>query len=198
MLRPNRYGLRVTEFHLLDTTAVFLVERNRRIVGTATLIADSDLGPPLDSLHPEITCAARRRGLKLGEAASLATCDPRRLFDPQVFIGLTRLMAQCARAHGIRQVVAGCIPQHASFYCRFPGYERIGPARPFPMVCGTLAVACRLVFAQIDRCRPERYDRCFGEPIPRSALINSPMTELERGAFARVIERARRCRQRAA
>ena len=188
MLGPNRYRLRVTDFHLLDTTAVFIAERDEQVVGTATLIADGELGLPLDMVHPEVTRTARSRGLRLGEAAGLAIRSPRRLPDLPIFVGLTRLMAQYARLQMIRQVVVACVPEHAHFYCRYLGFERIGPVRPYPSVCNTLGVACRLDFAHIDRCRPDCYDRYFGTLIPPSELVNSPMSHLEREAFGRVLE----------
>jgi hypothetical protein len=188
MLQPNRYGLRVTEFHLLDTTTVYVAVREGQVIGTATLIGDGDLALPMDEVHPEITRNARHRGVSIGEATCLAIRSPHRIADLPVFIGLTRLMAQYARTQGLQQILLGCVPGHAKFYCRFLGFEQIGRVRPYPTVCNTLGVACRLDFERIDRDRPGNYDRYFGEPLPAQALINTPMSDFERRAFSSVLE----------
>lgn len=192
MLRPNPYRLRVTEFHLLETTAVFVAVRNGRIVGTSTLIRDGALGLPMDAVHPEITGDMRQRGVAIAEASGLAIHNPRRVPDMTVFVGLMRIMAQYACAHGVQQVLLGCIPRHAAFHTRLLGFEQIGQVRPYPAVCQTLGVACRLDLARIAHVRPDIYKKYFGDPLPSATFSAPPMTELERLAFGRAIEHLRR------
>jgi hypothetical protein len=198
MLEPNRYGLRVTEFHLLDATAVFIAEHDGRVIGTATLIGDGPAGLPLDAVYPEFLAHVRRRGLRVGEASSLAIRSPSNRTDLHVFLGLTRLIAQYARAQGMHQLLVAWIPEHAEFYRRFLGFEQIGHVRPYPMVCDTLGVACRLDFEKVERNRPDWYDACFEHGFRPEELISHPMSEFERDAYARLIGRAEQTGRRAA
>lgn len=198
MLRPNPYRLRVTEFHLLETTAVFVAVRDGHVIGTATLIRDGALGLPMDDVHWETTSAARRRGITVGEASGLAIHNPHCLPDMAVFGGLMRIMAQYAKTHGVQHVLLGCIPRHAAVHSRLLGFEQIGQVRPYPAVCNTLGVACRLDLARIAHVRPDIYDKYFGDPLPPTTFRTPPMSELERLAFGRVIEHCRRRDRRAA
>lgn len=188
MLHPNRYQLRVTEYHLLDTTTVFVAVRKEQVIATVTLIGDGALGLPLDAVHPDITGDARRKGLCVGEVSCLAFQKQDFKHVLPVFIDLTRVMAQYARKNRMDQFLIACIPQHARFYCRYLGFEQIGTVRPYPTVCNTLGVACCLDFARIDRERPDCYDRYFADRLPEAALRSVPMSAFERDAFAQVVE----------
>ena len=191
MLQPNPYRMRVIEHHLLPSTTVFIAVRNGEVVATVTLIGDGELGLPMDHIHPEVTESVRRRGLYVGEVSCLAFKKQEMKYVLPIFIDLTRLMSQYARANGMQQFLIGCIPQHARFYCRFLGFEKIGQVRPYPTVCNTLGVACCLDFERIDHERPECYDKYFGEALPDEALLVEPMTPFEQDAFSQVTQKSR-------
>src|SRR5690606_5317546 len=46
LIEPNPYELRMTKYHLLPTTNVFLACDNNEVVGTLTLIRDGEHGLP--------------------------------------------------------------------------------------------------------------------------------------------------------
>lgn len=190
MLRPNPYRMRVIEHHLLPTTTVFVAVRDGEVVATVTLIGDGELGLPMDGIHPEVMESVRDRQLYVGEVSCLAFKKQEMKYVLPIFIDLTRLMAQFARAQGMDQFLIGCIPQHARFYCRFLGFEQIGQVRPYPTVCNTLGVACCLDFHRIDRDRPDCYDKYFSQRLPPAALAAAPMTPFERDAFEQVVQRS--------
>jgi hypothetical protein len=133
----------------------------------------------------------RQRGLLIGEVSCLA-------FEPMVsnnflavFMQLTGLMVQHARSRGIEQLLIAVHPQHARFYERFMGYQRVGPARAYPSVQNAPAVALCLDFAAIDQNRPRCWTMCFGSPLPHEALVAQPMSDEECnyfGPIARLIE----------
>jgi hypothetical protein len=186
MLHPNPFRMRVIEHHLLPTTTVFVAVRDGEVVATVTLIGDGALGLPMDHIHPEVTESVRDRQLYVGEVSCLAFKKQEMKFVLPIFIDLTRLMAQFARANGMQQFLIGCIPQHARFYCRFLGFEQIGQVRPYPTVCNTLGVACCLDFERVDRDRPDCYDKYFGKRLPDQMLHSEPMSPFEEEAFAQV------------
>lgn len=190
MLLPNPYKMRVVEHHLLPSTTVFIAVRNNEVVATVTLIGDGELGLPMDHIHPEVTQSVRRQGLYVGEVSCLAFKKQEMKYVLPIFIDLTRLTTQYARANGMQQFLIGCIPQHAKFYCRFLGFEQIGKVRPYPTVCNTLGVACCLDFDRIDHQRPDCYDKYFGQALPDERLQDEPMTPFERDAFTQVAHKS--------
>ncbi|MBL8851949.1 MAG: hypothetical protein JNG89_19910 [Planctomycetaceae bacterium] len=190
MLPTNPYRMRVIEHHLLPTTTVFVAVRDGEVVATVTLIGDGEIGLPMDGIHPEVTHAVRLQQLYVGEVSCLAFKKQEMKYVLPIFIELTQLMSQFARANGMHQFLIGCVPQHARFYCRFLGFEQIGQVRPYPTVCNTLGVACCLDFARIDRERPDCYDKYFGHQLPAAKLATTPMSPFERDAFGQVIQKS--------
>lgn len=188
MIPENVYRLRVTHFHLQPKSAVFVAVQHGEVVATVSLILDGPAGLPMDSIQPEIGEAARLEGLRLAEVSCLAF---RKLafteFLP-IFVEMTRLMAQYGRANGIDQLIIGCVPRHAQFYCHFLGFEQVGDARPYSSVSNTIGVACRLNFNNVNRDRPDVYKQYFGVKIPDARLRLRPMSDGERDAFAHVVE----------
>ena len=187
MMPTNRYRLRVTKHHLLATTTVFVAEAAGEIVGTVSLIEDSDLGLPMDRVHAEITCGFRRRGISQAEVSSLAIRQQSGSPRLSMFLGLTRHMAQYARRRGVDQLLVNCIPRHAQFYCRHLGFCQMGGPRAYPQMCNTRGVACSLDLAHLASDHPDVHQCYFGDPLPAAALISTPMSAFERAALGRVL-----------
>lgn len=179
LIQPNSAGIRVTPYHLLPTTNVFIATENARTICTVTLIGDGQYGLPMESIYHEEVKDCRRRNLYVGEVSCLA-------FEPMplnrflvVFMQLTRLMAQHARAYGMDQFLIAVHPQHSRFYQRFMGFEQIGDLKTYPSVRDTPAVACCLDFARIDRDRPKCWSAYFGTRLSADELVSYPMTDEE-------------------
>ena len=188
LIEPNLYRLRVTPFHLLPTTTVFIAERLGQVEATVTLIGDAARGLPIEEIHPEIVADFRAAGIYTGEVSCLAFRRTDAADFLKVFVSLTRLMTQFARAQGMQQLLIGCIPQHARFFRRFLGFEQLGSPRPYPAVRNTTGVACGLNFAKIDRQRPACYETFFGTEIPRDELEAPEMSDGERDAFQHSVD----------
>ena len=47
LTKPNAYGLRVTPYHLLPTTEVFVALDRRKVICTVSLVRDGELGLPM-------------------------------------------------------------------------------------------------------------------------------------------------------
>ena len=137
---PNQYQMRVTPFHLLHTTTIFVAKLEEEVVATLTLVADGKLGLPLEAMYgPEVQ---RRRscGVPIAEVSCLA--DRRK--SPSRFLGtfmtLSKLMAQYARRQGVDELLAAVHPRHARFYERYLGFETIAGLAPCPHVQGQPAI----------------------------------------------------------
>jgi hypothetical protein len=188
MIAENPYRLRVTAFHLMPTTAIFIARERERVIATVTLIEDSPMGVPTDAVQPEVVDELRNRGCRVAEVSCLAFADiDRRHFLP-VFTDMTRVMTQFAWARGVDQLLIGCVPRHASFYRRFHGFEQLGSVRPYSTVCNTLGVALHIDLKHLKWNRPDCYERYFGTPVSEHLLRAAPMTETERDVYSHVID----------
>jgi hypothetical protein len=188
LIEPNPFEMRVTPFHLEDTTQVFVarVHSSRidgEIVATLSLVEDGSRGLPMESIFQKEVEQRRNQGLSISEVTCFA--DRRRnirRFLP-MFQALGRMMSQYARSIGIDQLLVTVHPRHVRFYSRYLGFDVISDPCPHPYVRGHLAVAMCMDFEQIDRQPPSCYDIFFGERIPADQLIARPMEEMERKHF---------------
>ncbi len=193
LIDPNPFRLRVTPFHLLPTTSTYIAYYRNEVICTLTLVGDGMLGLPMESIYPDEVEAIRQQGGCSGEVTCLAVRDvPFRCFLP-IFIKLTRLMAQSARAHGIDRLLIATHPKHGRFYCKFMGFEQFGGVREYPSVRNAPAAAYCLDFARIDRDRPACYDQYFGTPLPSDELAYRPMTREEQETLAPVAALSGEC-----
>lgn len=184
LIEPNPYEMRVTPYHLLPTTNVFIAQEHGEVICTVTLIGDGDLGLPMESIYPEQVLDARERGFSVGEVSSLAVRGDVefKAFLP-IFVKITRLMAQHARTFGMDQFLIVTHPKHGRFYERFMGFQQIGSATEYPMVRNAPAAAYCLDFARIDRERPACYNEFFGTWLPASELHCDRMSPAELDAI---------------
>lgn len=182
LIEPNRHEMRLTSYHLLPTTDVFLACEGRVPVGTISLVRDGQLGLPCESLFPAEIRRRRQRSAQLGEASSLAL-GTTNLQRKQVLLGLMRLLAQVARLRGCDEIMASVHPRHASFYQRFVGFEIFGSTVPHWQLRRRPAQGLALSFARIERLRPPAYDLFFASPITAPLLACHPISNAEQAFF---------------
>lgn len=191
-IKPNTLQMRVTPWHLLDTTAMFVGMRRDHLVGTATLIGDGELKLPLDTSHAAAIDALRSSGHRPAEVSCLAIQDiPPAQFLP-FFLRLTRVMAQFAHRGGYDMLVCAAAPTQIRFYAQSMGFE---PLPDSLQTEGTDApsVACCLDFERIERERPECHAQYFGQPIPERELVPEPLTPSELATLRPIAEQAGLC-----
>src|SRR4051812_10196410 len=82
LAQPNASGMRVTPYHLLPTTEVFVSLLGQEAICSVTLVADGALGLPMESIYRAEVDARRSGGRKLAEVSCLADrrSNPRRFF----------------------------------------------------------------------------------------------------------------------
>lgn len=185
---PNRFRMRVTPFHLLPATSIFIARYQGEVIATVSLVADGELGLPMESVYRTEVTELREQGVRLGEISCLA--DRRRDFRRgiPVFIGLCRLMIQTARKMGLEETLVAVHPKHEGFYRRFCAFEQLGQQTVYPTVRGNPAVAMSLNFERLDRQGHNNYERFFGQPIPDQQLRPAVMTQKECEVFRPMVD----------
>jgi hypothetical protein len=183
--QPNDIGLRLVRYHLLTSTEVMVARLHGTTISTASLIVDSELGLPAESMYREEIDAVRRRGLKLAEVGCLADRreSPARFI--QMFRQLATLIAQAAKARGCDGLIAATHPRHARFYIRQLGFKRIGDIRDCPYVQGNPAVPLLLDFDAIRG--SELHNHLFGKKYSDAELAPYEWDSKTRAHFQSIL-----------
>ena len=188
---PNPTGLRVTKYHFLPTTEVILARNAGVPIATASLIVDSHLGLPAESIYRDEISRLKQRGLRLAEVGSLADRreSPARFI--QMFRVLSTLIAQAAQTRGCNGLIAATHPRHARFYIRQIGFEPFGEIRACPYAQGNPAVALLLDFEDHRRRDTEIYHHLFGHKYSDQELEPYHWSREMHAYFQTILERMR-------
>ncbi|MFH1920970.1 MAG: long-chain N-acyl amino acid synthase [Planctomycetota bacterium] len=173
---PNSRQMRVTPYHLLPTTEVFIATLDGEPLFTVSLVVDGELGLPMESVYAREVAQRRAQGIVLGEVCCLADRRSQfREFFP-VFLRLCRLMVQYALKRGVAELLVAVHPRHVRFYRRFMSFEAISQQVAYPTVRNHPAVALSLNFKRVDEERPWNYETFFGQALPPELLEPQPIT----------------------
>ncbi|HXG03093.1 MAG TPA: hypothetical protein VNO23_06760 [Candidatus Binatia bacterium] len=142
---PHPSGRHVPARHRLGCSRVFVAEAAGDIVGTVTLIEDSEAGLPMDEIYAGELRPLRRARHRIAEVSSLATRPSDRAAALEVLMGLMRLLViYAAELAWLDDLCIAVNPRHAPFYTRVLQFRPFGPLRSFPRVNGAPAVGLRL------------------------------------------------------
>lgn len=144
---PHEARIRFTKYHLLPSTKIVTaiyrpkltetpidrghVNEGRRVVGTLTLILDSPLGLPLESVCTEQVNALRSKGARLAELVALAV-DPE-FRRSNVMMYLYKLAFAYARLKGVTDLCCAVTRHHVEFYRQVLLFEPIGHLKPYDL-----------------------------------------------------------------
>ena len=170
LMKPNSYQMRVTPYHLLPSTEVFVALNRSDVTCTMSLVRDGEMGLPMESVYHEEVAGLRMREFRLAEVSCLAdTHDPAAKSQSALF-QLMPLLAQVAHRRGVDQLLIAVHPRHARFYHRFLGFDVIAEERTYGKVCGkpAVAMACDLSTAAVNH--PRAYQWMFGTPFSNAEL----------------------------
>lgn len=188
LTEPLRSGMRITPYQLLPTTDVLVALVRDEVFCTMSLVADGEMGLPMESIFAEELALRRQQGLRLAEVSCLADRRSQLSRSLPALYGLMRLMVQSARARGVDQLLVACHPRHAKFYRRALGFDTISEVRSYQTVRGNPAVALVQDLNLAQQNHPELYRRFFGQRLPESALRPRPMSDHLRENFRCLME----------
>jgi len=172
---PNPCRMRLTRYHLLPTTEVFVAESRGRVICTMSLIGDGELGLPMEQVYANEVLLRRLRGGRLGEGSCLADCPDET--SSRVAVELMRLLGQCAKRRGMDELLIAVHPRHAKFYERCAACRVIGGERTYASVCGKPAVALALDLHRSAVTHPALYQKFFGVSFPDEVLRRRPLPD---------------------
>jgi len=177
LARPNRFRMRVTPYHLLPTTEIYVAVEQGEVISTVSLVRDGELGLPMEAVYPEEVAIRRMRGRRLGEVSCLADNQHSRGQRLRVVLHLMSFMSQCAECRGVDELMIAVHPRHARFYHQFAAFDQIGDERSYGSVCGNPAVAMSLDLARAPVEHPRSYELFFGSPFPPEDLAYRALSE---------------------
>ncbi len=185
LIDSNPYEMRVTPFHLVATTDVFIARHEGNVVYTLTLVSDDFAGLPMQSIYASEIDERRKNGCYLAEVSCLASRQDyfsrSRMLD--VFVQLLGLTCQYCRRNDIDRLLIAIHPRHSRFYRRLLGVEQIGEVKQYACVRDHPAVACEHDFVRMDQERYPMYDRIYGHLFHRAELLRQPMLDDDREYF---------------
>jgi hypothetical protein len=174
LIEPNPFGARILRQHSLSTTEVLVAKVGDDVFATASVIRDSALGFPLESVYRTEIEWLRAQDLQLAEVSCLA--DRRGQTSRSAVNDLMAFIAQSAKLRGVDQLLIAVHPRHAKFYSKYLGFEVFGGLRDYDAVRGNPAVGLTLDLNNLRTHSPIAYDRLFGRPRPTAQLACRPLS----------------------
>jgi hypothetical protein len=189
----NDYEVRVTPYHLLPTTEVFIAEYQGEVIFTMSLVTDGALGVPMEHVYGDEIARLRRQGLLVGEVSCLADRRSQLARFLPLFLRTSRVMVQYARRRGLDALVAAVHPKHARLYRRYFDFRVMGEQREYPTVRNRPALALWVDFARLDRECPENYRGMLAQPLGEEELRPHPMDLADCAYFRPMVDPSFEC-----
>lgn len=162
LISPNRYMLRVTPYHLLPTTDVFIACEGPRVILTMSLVRDGVLGIPAEMICREEIATFRQKRRVFGEVACLAATEVGNT-ALSYFVGLIRFVVQYARfTEHLDDIFIVVHPRHVLFYERVLGFQQVGLAKRYATAPNRPAVLLQLDTTTLQERHPRGYQILFG------------------------------------
>ncbi|MCB9815229.1 hypothetical protein H6785_01430 [Candidatus Nomurabacteria bacterium] len=127
-----------------EQTVTFSANRKGLMVGTISVVADSDAGFPMDDLYRQEIKSYRDQGAKLGEVCQFAVDKKsveldKSLDEKEVSLGLFSSVLNYGLANQFHYFIFAVNPKHAPFY-KVLGCEQIGEEKSYGSVNGAPAI----------------------------------------------------------
>ncbi len=133
-------------------------------VGTVTIVGDNFSGLQLESTYPHEVAQLRRENRSLAEVTCLAIEPSGDEPHNGAFFALTRFMYQYARWRKFDDLLLAVHPRHVRFYERWFRVYRLGPCRPYHLVQGQPAIACRIDLHSVSETVPSDVCQWYNDP----------------------------------
>lgn len=156
---PDPSGMRTSIFNALTETATFCFWREDTLLGTASLIPDSDIGLPMEQVYPKEIEELRKKGRKLCEVSLLALNSNviSKGILPLYFAERLRALYHLFKpifwyarnTIGYTDLCIAFNPAHKALYSSLH-FEQFGEERIYESVNGNPSIAMRLNFDHVE------------------------------------------------
>ena len=135
-------GMRIDSFNALPDTSVFIAKKDKQVIMTMTLVADSPLGLPIDGLYSDEIAPLRARNHRIGQLSAFASLSEYRYANQTLPLFLIKLMGRYARDYMcLDDLVITINPKHSLFYEYLLLFKKIGGLKSCQEVKGHPAYA---------------------------------------------------------
>jgi hypothetical protein len=158
-MKPDPSGLRVTIYNALPTTTTLLASWDGKVVGTISLIRESELGFPLQKIFD--ISAIRSAGGQIVEVSALAVDPEFRATSGTILFPLMKFMYEYAtRFFDTQHLVIAVNPRHIALYESLLFFRRMrkNPVSHYDFVNGAPAVGAHLDLLHAPELYREYYD----------------------------------------
>lgn len=124
-MKPHKSAMRYGPLQLLPFSRTFVSKCKGRVVGTASVVLDSDAGLPSDSLFNLKYAQLRKAGRRIAEGtlfACSAKVGPR---GQLLNLALLRSVFRWCIAHHVDSICVAVNPKHLFFYTRMLGFVEL-------------------------------------------------------------------------
>lgn len=159
IIHEQSSGVWITAHGLLPSTVVFVAKFGAQVVGTLSLIVDSNVGLPMDKICAKELAPLRGLGRRIAEVGALCIEEHRRGLG--IALLLNKIMFRCAHELlGVQDLVIAVHPDAACQYEAVLRFVSLGGVRSYPGLTRTaLAVPLRLDLERAE----EVLARVFGK-----------------------------------
>ncbi|WP_124841400.1 GNAT family N-acetyltransferase [Burkholderia cepacia] len=155
---PTRSGMKFSPHHVLPGTTTFIAERAGRVLGTISLVEDSPIGLPMETVHAAEVAALRHAGRRFAEVSTLSVAQDVR--GRGVSLLLYNALFRWARRHRlIEDLVIAVHPKMREFYCHGLLFECLGPTREYGTLNRALSIPLRIDLTTAPIRYRDTYDR---------------------------------------
>lgn len=128
--REESAGTRFSLFDFLPVCFKFICsDRKKQVIGTASLVLDSDAKLPADNVFSEELDLLRSSGAKIGEGTMFAVLEDVRQSSPFITLRLIGAVFGSALRARISDLVVVVNPKHVGFYTRCLGFKAISTVK---------------------------------------------------------------------
>lgn len=158
-MKPDPSGMRATIYHALPTTTTLLAKFDGRVVGTVSLIRDSELGFPMQKIFD--IKKIRSAGGNIAEVSALAVHRRFQATGGMILFPLMKFMYQYATEFfDTSHMVIAVNPRHIAFYESLLFFRRLkqNPVEHYDFVNGAPAVGAHLDLKKAPEIFRRNYD----------------------------------------
>ena len=128
--KPEKDGMWITPFHVLDSTKVATARLGNLMSCTATAVMDSEIGLPCEEIYHDEVQTIRDKGGRVTEFCSFAALPNMEARNTIFYI--FRLLFRYVTYLGATDLFIAIRPRHANFYEKILLFERLGGLKRYP------------------------------------------------------------------